>query len=656
MASGSFAVASSNKYVSCTCLWESTKNVNGNYSTVKYEIRASRTNSGYTTYGSGSGKVTINGKDINFTITSSQKITQNSNTLLASGSVVVYHEADGSKTITISVYASISGAGLTLGTTSKNVTLDTIPRASSFDTITGDTIGSNMTVNITRNSSSFTHQLLYQVGNSEWYDLGKGIETSKTFAIDMENCWATINATSVVMKILLRTFNGTTQVGNDITKDVVVYVPESIVPTVSFTVEESEGYLARFGSYVQGKTKLEVNIQANGAYGSTIKTYETSFDGKIYTQQSFETDAIALSGNLPLIVTVTDSRGRSGTIFQTLRVMSYEPPRINSLIIKRTDANGTDNSNGDYLTAVFDAQVTRLDENVLVGYRQNEAVYKAKYVSKNNSADTKEEIFLFDQYEVIGGVYTFHANRSSSYVFTLYVDDFFTQQSNNATLKTVIGGTASKLFSVLKKGLGFAFNKVAELEGFLEINFKTFFYKFIVLKNMVAIMMENAEGQYRDVMHMTATNNLKIGYDSYDKSEGSTDICGKDINFMSRNGIWINGQLFADFVIEQGTSGIWTYRKWNSGIAECWAYSQITFDTSTSSSGISGFNMISAEVPLPFDFLAYPSSTCNCAWSFTEWVECHCNEHRVLVRQICNTNSMKVNPKYVSIQVIGRWK
>lgn len=26
----------------------------------------------------------------------------------------------------------------------------------------------------------------------------------------------------------------------------------------------------------------------------------------------------------------------------------------------------------------------------------------------------------------------------------------------------------------------------------------------------------------------------------------------------------------SDYVVEQGTSGIWTYRKWNSGIAECW--------------------------------------------------------------------------------------
>lgn len=32
----------------------------------------------------------------------------------------------------------------------------------------------------------------------------------------------------------------------------------------------------------------------------------------------------------------------------------------------------------------------------------------------------------------------------------------------------------------------------------------------------------------------------------------------------------IKGNLLADFIVEQGTSGIWTYRKWNSGIAECW--------------------------------------------------------------------------------------
>lgn len=32
----------------------------------------------------------------------------------------------------------------------------------------------------------------------------------------------------------------------------------------------------------------------------------------------------------------------------------------------------------------------------------------------------------------------------------------------------------------------------------------------------------------------------------------------------------------ADYVVEQGTSGIWTYRKWNSGISECWAGKTLT--------------------------------------------------------------------------------
>lgn len=36
------------------------------------------------------------------------------------------------------------------------------------------------------------------------------------------------------------------------------------------------------------------------------------------------------------------------------------------------------------------------------------------------------------------------------------------------------------------------------------------------------------------------------------------------------NSVEYNLQNQVDYIVEQGTSGIWTYRKWNSGIAECW--------------------------------------------------------------------------------------
>lgn len=43
-------------------------------------------------------------------------------------------------------------------------------------------------------------------------------------------------------------------------------------------------------------------------------------------------------------------------------------------------------------------------------------------------------------------------------------------------------------------------------------------------------------------------------------------------------GLSIGGNNVDDYVVETGTSGIWTYRKWNSGIAECWGTA--TYSTS----------------------------------------------------------------------------
>jgi len=49
----------------------------------------------------------------------------------------------------------------------------------------------------------------------------------------------------------------------------------------------------------------------------------------------------------------------------------------------------------------------------------------------------------------------------------------------------------------------------------------------------------------------------------------STDMTSTEVdNFV--NSLDAQGTSIVDFIVEQGTEGIWTYRKWNSGIAECW--------------------------------------------------------------------------------------
>lgn len=58
-----------------------------------------------------------------------------------------------------------------------------------------------------------------------------------------------------------------------------------------------------------------------------------------------------------------------------------------------------------------------------------------------------------------------------------------------------------------------------------------------------------------------------------------------------------------DYIVEQGTSGIWTYRKWASGIAECWATTTISGTWST----WSGHYFIEGIYTYPFTFVSRPS-------------------------------------------------
>ena len=57
-------------------------------------------------------------------------------------------------------------------------------------------------------------------------------------------------------------------------------------------------------------------------------------------------------------------------------------------------------------------------------------------------------------------------------------------------------------------------------------------------------------------------------------TSGQTAITADNLNAIQDELIRVGGAgtlPVADYVVAQGTSGIWTYRKWNSGIAECWA-------------------------------------------------------------------------------------
>ena len=137
--SGSFTGSTSNKYVQPKIVWSATQSIDGNYSDVTATLYYSRTNSGYTTSGTWSGGITING-----TRTSGSKqisITQNSNTVALTATTRVYHNADGSKSIVISADGTIPApTNLTSTSCSATVTLNQIPRQASIGIFTNGSV------------------------------------------------------------------------------------------------------------------------------------------------------------------------------------------------------------------------------------------------------------------------------------------------------------------------------------------------------------------------------------------------------------------------------------------------------------------------------------------------------------------------------------
>lgn len=63
-----------------------------------------------------------------------------------------------------------------------------------------------------------------------------------------------------------------------------------------------------------------------------------------------------------------------------------------------------------------------------------------------------------------------------------------------------------------------------------------------------------------------------------------------------------------DRIVEQGTSGNWTYRKWDSGIAECWLKYTTTVDISSGSSPVwdKFYRSYTSEISLPVVFAEMP--------------------------------------------------
>lgn len=162
MASGGFDLSTSNPYVKGRVNWSSTANTNENYSNVYVEMRFSRTNSGYTTYGSGTFGIYLEGQQV--VNTTRFTITQNSNTLVVSGTVRINHNADGTKNFRIGASGYTDVFSINDGSTTAY--MDNIPRASTISSnISWTAALEGLPITVNRASSAFMHTIKVQMKN-----------------------------------------------------------------------------------------------------------------------------------------------------------------------------------------------------------------------------------------------------------------------------------------------------------------------------------------------------------------------------------------------------------------------------------------------------------------------------------------------------------
>lgn len=368
-------------------------------------------------------------------------------------SKTVNHNADGTKTISLKGFFDSLGLTSKLDdlTVSGNVTLKTIPRASSFS-LSASTVtagSTSMTVNIDRASSSFTHTVRWKLGSHTKSITGVGSSASYT----IPESWldAIPNSTSGTGTVTVTTYNGDTKIGST-SKNFTVKAASDVVPSFTgITFTRIDGDVpADWGIYVRTKSKVTVKITgAAGVYGSTIKSYSISGGGYSGTAASLTTGFLNTAGTVTFTAKITDSRGRTATKTASITVTDYAPPVLSSVAGFRCDSAGTEQDDGNYisLTANFSGSVLDGKNPVTGEYR-----YKAEGGDWSGFSPL-----------VSGEPAVFAATGDATFTVQVQVSDTFSSFTQDIVVNSI-----RFIMDFKAGGDGIAFGKAAEMQKALE--------------------------------------------------------------------------------------------------------------------------------------------------------------------------------------------
>ncbi|MBR4286668.1 MAG: hypothetical protein IKT55_03055 [Clostridia bacterium] len=457
---GKCSGASGSKYDLWIALSQNSQNVSGNTSNVTARLLLKR-NDGYSASAynlsedSNTARLTVGGS-----VKVNKKLaidTRNGATVtLAQWTGNVTHNSDGTLSLPVKGEFTIGSTNLTGGSVTCEFKCTAIPRASGLS-LSASSISpeGSLKVSVESNSETFTHRLIWSVGNaSASTDMGAG---ASEYTLKIPVNWAEQVTTSAKgsLKITLKTYNKGVQIGS-VTKSIPFTMPASadFTPQFGIALERiNKGVSTGIDEYIKGVSQLKVDLSdVTFKYGATLQSVSITL-GSVSKRSAPATFEITESGVLTVSVTLKDSRGFAVKKTKTITVCDYQKPDVNIKSIERCDVDGTLNNQGKYLIMHYDFNYSDLNSKntyeVMVGYRApDESYYGDVYV---NSSPV-----------IFGG----DIEESSSYEVRVRAIDEICEDYVEF-IRSV--GVAHIPFNIRRGGNGAAFGKFAENENELSV-------------------------------------------------------------------------------------------------------------------------------------------------------------------------------------------
>ncbi|ALJ99552.1 minor tail protein [Streptococcus phage 73] len=263
--------------------------------------------------------------------------------------VTINHDSDGKKTFSFS--AQFNGSGgwspRTLTISGISFTLTDIPRLSSVSVDAG-TIGSSVTININRQSSSFKHTVRYAWANKSG-TIASNVDTSTAWTIPLDFANDFPNSETGTGTIYVDTYSEGTMIGTQ-SATLIASVPASMKPTftgisLSDSNTAAQKVVQNANTFIQILSNIKVSFNgASGSYGSNITGYHAEIVGKNQTTNvnGGTLGIMNYNGTITVRASVSDSRGRwSDPRDVSVKVLEYFAPSLSFSVVRTGSTSST---------------------------------------------------------------------------------------------------------------------------------------------------------------------------------------------------------------------------------------------------------------------------------------------------------------------------